>query len=198
MDDSFTLGVSFDGDGDRVVIVNKNKEIITGDELLGLFTKEYNYRKIVTTKMMNLGMEEYLKSLGKEIIYSSVGDNNVLNKMKELDICLGGESSSHIIFLNSLFRNDGVFTLIKYLNLKNRNILYNKYFYKTINVKTKLDNEKIQKLESRINNVLVNNGRVFIRESGTENLLRINIQLKKEEDYQNVINILKEEINLDD
>ena len=50
MDDSFTYGVSFDGDGDRVVIVNKNKEIINGDDLLYLFSKEYNYSKIVTTK----------------------------------------------------------------------------------------------------------------------------------------------------
>lgn len=200
MDDSFTYGVSFDGDGDRVVIINKNKKIINGDMLLGLFSIEYSYKKIVTTKMMNLGMVNYLSSLNKEVVYSSVGDKNVYTKMKENDICLGGESSGHIIFLNSLIKNDGVFTLIKFLNLRIKEIIYTPYFYKTINVEIKEDinKETINNLENKVNQLIKEKGRVFIRKSGTENLLRINIQLLNESSYDEILSIIKEEIKIDD
>lgn len=200
MDESFTYGVSFDGDGDRVVIVNKNKEIIDGDKLLGLFSREYFYKKIVTTRMMNLGMIDYLSSLNKEVVYAQVGDKNVLSKMKENDICLGGESSGHIIFLNSLVKNDGVFTLIKFLNLKSKEIEYKPYFYKTINIKLNDDisTQKITNLENEVNELIKDKGRVFIRKSGTENLLRINIQLINQNEFNYVLSLIKKEINIDD
>ena len=195
MDESFTYGVSFDGDADRVVIVNKNKEIITGEDLLLLFSKEYNYSSIVTTKMSNIGLIEELNRNNKKVFISNVGDKNVYRMMKDENVLLGGESSGHIIFLNSLYKNDGLFTFIKYLNLENKEINYNKYFTKTRNflVENKdLNSNDLLKIENRINDILNEKGRVYIRLSGTENYLRVNIQLKNKNEELKVDNLLEE------
>ena len=195
MDDSFTYGVSFDGDGDRVVIVNKNKEIINGDDLLYLFSKEYNYSKIVTTKMTNKGLIEELKKNNKSVYLSNVGDKNVFSLMKKENILLGGESSGHIIFLNSLYKNDGLFTFIKFLNLDNKEINYKKYFSKTMNFSVEnkeLNNDKIKEYENLINERLRNEGEVYIRKSGTEDVLRINVQLKNKDRELEIDNLIKE------
>ena len=195
MDESFTYGVSFDGDADRVVIVNKNKEIITGEDLLFLFSKEYNYSSIVTTKMSNIGLIEELNRNNKKVFISNVGDKNVYRMMKDEKVLLGGESSGHIIFLNSLYKNDGLFTFIKYLNLENKEINYNKYFTKTRNflVENKdLNSNVLLKIENRINDILNEKGRVYIRLSGTENYLRVNIQLKNKNEELKVDNLLEE------
>lgn len=194
MDESFDLGISFDGDGDRLVIVNKDKEIITGEDLLYLFAREYNYSKIVTTKMSSFGLEETLKKENKEVIYSDVGDKKVFKKMKEENIYLGGEPSGHIIFFNSLVTNDAMFTLIKYFNMKNKDFSYPRYLNKTINLSLdkKYNLEKIKEIEKIINIKLNNEGRVYIRKSGTENLLRINIQLKDSSIFDEVFNNIKE------
>ena len=195
MDDSFTYGVSFDGDGDRVVIVNKNKEIINGDDLLYLFSKEYNYSKIVTTKMTNKGLIEELNKNNKSVYLSNVGDKNVFSLMKKENILLGGESSGHIIFLNSLYKNDGLFTFIKFLNLDNKEINYKKYFSKTMNFSVEnkeLNNDKIKEYENLINERLRNEGEVYIRKSGTEDVLRINVQLKNKDRELEIDNLIKE------
>ena len=195
MDDSFTYGVSFDGDGDRVVIVNKNKEIINGDDLLYLFSKEYNYSKIVTTKMTNKGLIEELNKNNKSVFLSNVGDKNVFSLMKKENILLGGESSGHIIFLNSLYKNDGLFTFIKFLNLDNKEINYKKYFSKTMNFSVEnkeLNNDKIKEYENLINERLRNEGEVYIRKSGTEDVLRINVQLKNKDRELEIDNLIKE------
>ena len=195
MDESFTYGVSFDGDADRVVIVNQNKEIITGEDLLLLFSKEYNYSSIVTTKMSNICLIEELNINNKKVFISNVGDKNVYRMMKDENVLLGGESSGHIIFLNSLYKNDGLFTFIKYLNLENKEINYNKYFTKTRNflVENKdLNSNVLLKIENRINDILNEKGRVYIRLSGTENYLRVNIQLKNKNEELKVDNLLEE------
>lgn len=184
----YTLGVSFDGDGDRVIIYRNNK-IYSGDDLLYLFVNEDNYIDVVTTKMSNLGLIETLEKENKKVYYSDVGDNNVYSLMKEKNVLLGGESSGHIMFLHSKLINDGLFTLIKFMNLKNKDVEFSKYYSKTININ--LDNKdysalEISNLEKEINSSLSNRDRVFIRKSGTENLLRINIQTKEENDLLEV------------
>jgi len=195
MDESFTYGVSFDGDADRVVIVNQNKEIITGEDLLFLFSKEYNYSSIVTTKMSNIGLIEELNRNNKKVFISNVGDKNVYRMMKDENVLIGGESSGHIIFLNSLYKNDGLFTFIKYLNLENKEVNYNKYFSKTRNflVENKdLNNSNLLMIENQIKNELKEKGKVYIRKSGTEDYLRVNIQLKNKEKELEVDNLLEE------
>ena len=106
IDEGYDYIVSFDGDADRVVIINKNKELITGHDLIYLFTKEYKYKEVVLTKMSNLGLIEELKKEQVKVTYSMVGDNNVYLKMKETNVFLGGEPSGHLLFKDELVLND--------------------------------------------------------------------------------------------
>ena len=198
IDEGYDYIVSFDGDADRVVIINKNKEIITGDVLIYLFVKEYKYKDVVLTKMSNLGLIEELKKNQVNVTYSMVGDNNVYLKMKEINSSLGGEPSGHILFKDELVLNDGLLTFIKFLNLENKDISYFKYFNKTINLLSiNVNEELISKIEEDINNKL-EKGRVFIRKSGTEDLLRINVQVECKEKYLEVLSLLKEYFDIDD
>lgn len=197
MDGTFSLGISFDGDGDRLVIVDQDKKIITGDDLLFLFSKELNYSKIVTTKMCNLGLIEELNRNNKEVIYSQIGDKKIYKKMKEENIYIGGEPSGHLSFLNSLLINDAMFTFIKYLNLHNKNVDYFHYVNKTINLPYNqlINMDEISLIENKINEEIKETGKVFIRKSGTEELLRINIQTKDENQYievkERVLDLIK-------
>ena len=197
MDETFSLGISFDGDGDRLVIVDQDKKIITGDDLLFLFSKELNYSKIVTTKMCNLGLIEELNRNNKEVIYSQIGDKKIYKKMKEENIYIGGEPSGHLSFLNSLLINDAMFTFIKYLNLHNKNVDYFHYVNKTINLPYNqlINMDEISLIENKINEEIKETGKVFIRKSGTEELLRINIQTKDENQYievkERVLDLIK-------
>ena len=145
--------------------------------------------------MSNIGLIEELNRNNKKVFISNVGDKNVYRMMKDENVLLGGESSGHIIFLNSLYKNDGLFTFIKYLNLENKEINYNKYFTKTRNflVENKdLNSNVLLKIENRINDILNEKGRVYIRLSGTENYLRVNIQLKNKNEELKVDNLLEE------
>ena len=198
IDEGYDYIVSFDGDADRVVIINKNKELITGDVLIYLFTKEYKYKEVVLTKMSNLGLIEELKKEQVKVTYSMVGDNNVYLKMKETNAFLGGEPSGHLLFKDELVLNDGLLTFIKFLNIENKDVTYYKYLNKTINLRMlDVNEESISKIEENINS-RVEKGRVFIRKSGTEDVLRINVQTINNEKYLEVIYLLKEYFDIDD
>lgn len=198
IDEGYDYIVSFDGDADRVVIINKNKELITGDDLIYLFTKEYKYKEVVLTKMSNLGLIEELKKEQVKVTYSMVGDNNVYLKMKETNAFLGGEPSGHLLFKDELVLNDGLLTFIKFLNIENKDVTYYKYLNKTINLRMlDVNEESISKIEENINS-RVEKGRVFIRKSGTEDVLRINVQTINNEKYLEVIYLLKEYFDIDD
>ena len=198
IDEGYDYIVSFDGDADRVVIINKNKELITGDDLIYLFTKEYKYKEVVLTKMSNLGLIEELKKEQVKVTYSMVGDNNVYLKMKETNAFLGGEPSGHLLFKDELVLNDGLLTFIKFLNIENKDVTYYKYLNKTINLRMlDVNEESISKIEENINSK-VEKGRVFIRKSGTEDVLRINVQTINNEKYLEVIYLLKEYFDIDD
>ena len=198
IDEGYDYIVSFDGDADRVVIINKNKELITGDDLIYLFVKEYKYKEVVLTKMSNLGLIEELKKEQVKVTYSMVGDNNVYLKMKETNAFLGGEPSGHLLFKDELVLNDGLLTFIKFLNIENKDVTYYKYLNKTINLRMlDVNEESISKIEENINSK-VEKGRVFIRKSGTEDVLRINVQTINNEKYLEVIYLLKEYFDIDD
>ena len=145
--------------------------------------------------MTNKGLIEELNKNNKSVYLSNVGDKNVFSLMKKENILLGGESSGHIIFLNSLYKNDGLFTFIKFLNLDNKEINYKKYFSKTMNFSVEnkeLNNDKIKEYENLINERLRNEGEVYIRKSGTEDVLRINVQLKNKDRELEIDNLIKE------
>ena len=121
-------GISLDGDGDRVIMSDEKGRILNGDHILGicaLYLKDQNRltkNKVVGTEVSNKGLEETLNSNGIELIRTKVGDKNVVHKMREEQVLLGGESSGHIIFLNDTTTGDGCIAALNVMAcLKNQN-----------------------------------------------------------------------------
>ena len=189
------LGIAFDGDGDRTILVNENGEEIDGDYIIG-FCADYMNRKnilknkgVVLTPMSNLGLEKFLKKREIKIIKSPIGDRYVLEKMLENNFILGGETSGHIIFLEHNTTGDGIITALQVLKIlieENKpaseiNKLFNKYPQILINVKVKekipFENisgftDKLEEFEKHLGD----RGRIFVRYSGTENKMRIMVE----------------------
>ena len=201
------FGLALDGDGDRLVFVSRDLTEIDGDQILYLLAKEkfqhniyLGTRGVVGTHMTNQGLEDALKELDIELIRSDVGDRHVLQKLEELGWELGGEQSGHVICLDSTLTGDGIIAAIKFLdainysnkvykeNIKN----FKKYPQVLKNIKTN-DPEKIiknkkfnalkKRLEADINN---NKGRINVRKSGTEKLLRIMVESNDSAKTKNV------------
>ncbi len=201
------FGLALDGDGDRLIFVSKDLTEIDGDQILYLLAKEkfqhniyLGTRGVVGTHMTNQGLEDALKELDIELIRSDVGDRYVLQKLEELGWELGGEQSGHVICLDSTLTGDGIIAAIKFLDAINysnkvykKNIKnFKKYPQVLKNIKTN-DPEKIiknkkfnalkKRLEADINN---NKGRINVRKSGTEKLLRIMVESNDSAKTKNV------------
>ena len=189
------LGIAFDGDGDRLIMVDHNGEKVDGDELVFIIAKAWKKNgnlksnTIVGTKMSNLGMREAISDLNINFIEADVGDRFVMEQLLLNKAVLGGESSGHIICLNKSTSGDGIIAALQVLEImfKSDKSLYDlkkemkKYPQVLINVKTngKLDlekNENLNQVLSIIEGELADTGRVLIRESGTEPLVRVMVE----------------------
>jgi len=195
LDHEADLGIAFDGDGDRLIMVDHTGEKVDGDELVFIIAKAWKKNgtlkssTVVGTKMSNLGMREALSGLSIKFIESDVGDRYVMEQMLLNKAILGGESSGHIICLNKSTSGDGIIAALQVLEVmyKSNKSLYDlkkemtKYPQVLINVKTngKLDLENHKNLNqalSIIKGELADKGRVLIRESGTEPLVRVMVE----------------------
>jgi len=189
------LGIAFDGDGDRLIMVDHTGEKVDGDELVFIIAKAWKKNgtlkssTVVGTKMSNLGMREALSGLSIKFIESDVGDRYVMEQMLLKKAILGGEGSGHIICLNKSTSGDGIIAALQVLEVmfKSKKSLYDlkkemtKYPQVLINVETngKLDLENhgnLNKVLSIIKGELADKGRVLIRESGTEPLVRVMVE----------------------
>ena len=189
------LGIAFDGDGDRLIMVDHTGEKVDGDELVFIIAKAWKKNgtlkssTVVGTKMSNLGMREALSGLSIKFIESDVGDRYVMEQMLLSKAILGGEGSGHIICLNKSTSGDGIIAALQVLEVmfKSKKSLYDlkkemtKYPQVLINVETngKLDLENHENLNqalSIIKGELADKGRVLIRESGTEPLVRVMVE----------------------
>ena len=189
------LGIAFDGDGDRLIMVDHTGEKVDGDELVFIIAKAWKKNgtlkssTVVGTKMSNLGMREALSGLNINFIESDVGDRFVMEQLLLNKAILGGESSGHIICLNKSTSGDGIIAALQVLEVmfKSNKSLYDlkkemtKYPQVLINVETngKLDLENHENLNqalSIIKGELADKGRVLIRESGTEPLVRVMVE----------------------
>ncbi len=181
------IGFAFDGDGDRVLVINKNGEILCGDNILALLSthpKFSSIKTIIGTIMTNLGLDLYLKKNGKNLIRTKVGDKYVSAKLQENNLLLGGESCGHIIMKDYLNSGDGIFVALRILETI---ILTNNWEIKTfkkvpqilINVpvinKKDLSMQPYSSIIKKQKDIL-KQGRIVIRYSGTENLLRIMVE----------------------
>ncbi len=189
------LGIAFDGDGDRLVMVDHCGEEVDGDETLFIIAKAWNAKRklksktVVGTKMTNLGARQAFAKLNIKFIEADVGDRYVMEEIKSNKATLGGEGSGHIICLNKSTSGDGIISALQVLEAicKTGKTLHElksemkKYPQTLINVKTngKLDLENHSDLDKAIkavNSGLGKNGRVLIRPSGTEPLVRVMVE----------------------
>jgi len=190
------IGFAFDGDGDRLVVVDENGKVVDGDHLIGgiaLYLKEIGELEggVVVTIMSNLGLEEFLKREKIPIYRSPVGDRNVYKLMKEIGSNFGGEQSGHIIFRKYAQTGDGILTsllLLRLLQEKQKRASYLHSLFplypqhqKAIRVKEKIPIGEIEGAEQIIRKVENRGYRVVIRYSGTEQKLRILVEGKDSE-----------------
>lgn len=209
------LGIAYDGDADRCLLIDEDGNTIDGDTILAinsLYLKE-NYKlknnTLVATVMSNLGLRNFCKKHDINFVSTKVGDRYVLENMIENDYILGGEQSGHIIFKNDANTGDGELTSIKTLEiLENKNISLSElskiitiYPQVLINVEVTKEIKENYKNDTNLNNLITSieeelkdNGRVLIRPSGTENKIRIMLEGTNIEDITKKANIIKEAI----
>ena len=192
-----SLGIAYDGDGDRCLAIDENGEEIDGDKLLAIISsnlrkhQKLNKDTIVATVMSNLGLNKYARDNGLELLQTKVGDRYVLEEMLKNGFNLGGEQSGHVILLDYNPTGDGILTslmLIKTILEENKKAselgsLVKKYPQTLVNAKVnsekKYDYEKDEEIKNAIDKLekeFAGNGRVLIRPSGTEPLVRVMIE----------------------
>ena len=199
------IGFGFDGDGDRLILISRSGKITNGDDILTLLSEHNKFKKlktIVSTIMSNLGFEEYLKNQNKFLIRTAVGDKHVASKLIEQKLLLGGENSGHIIMKDYMNSGDGIFAALRTLEtIIQTNNWDIKTFIKVpqicinISVSTKKDLSCLpfSKIIKKQKDIL-KNGRIIIRYSGTENLLRIMTEDKNKVLANNVAKTLSFEL----
>jgi len=211
------LGLAYDGDADRVMTIDEKGNIVDGDQImaicaLNLLQKDQLPNKtVVTTLMSNLGFDQVIEQAGGKVIRTNIGDRYVLEMMKKVNAVLGGEQSGHIIYLQYSTTGDGLLTslqLLKVLKEEETSFSYlasimKKYpqiilnfkvknknmFYKCINIKQAIE---------RAENELANKGRIFVRPSGTEPLIRILLEGENRETIEAISQDLREVIEKED
>ncbi|HIF20180.1 MAG TPA: phosphoglucosamine mutase [Gammaproteobacteria bacterium] len=199
------LGIALDGDADRILIIDEQGEILDGDQILFILTianidnPSFN-SKVVGTVMTNSGLDKSLNKKNIELLRSDVGDKNVYKMMQSTGSIIGGETSGHIINLEYLPTGDGLLTaLIIIKESLNKKLVISELIRELTLVKQQNINLDIQNIETK--NIeafqakaskLIDDGRVIIRKSGTEPLIRILIESENEDIIKQVNDLIKE------
>ncbi len=197
------LGISFDGDGDRVVFVDENGEIVNGDQIMAICAsrmfKEKRLKKstLVTTVMSNMGLEVSMREKGIRLIRTQVGDRYVVEEMVKRGCNFGGEQSGHLIFLDHNPTGDGILSALQLLaimqkeekSLSDLSDIMDHYPQKLVNVRIKerrrleefpAVTQQIRKVERKLGE----KGRLLVRFSGTEPLVRVMVEGEDEKEIQ--------------
>ena len=210
---NYDIAFAFDGDADRCLALNNNGEIINGDAIMflnALNLKKHNKLKdntIVLTVMSNIGLKKALKENNIAIREVGVGDKYVQAEMKHFGYALGGEQSGHIIFLNDMNTGSGLLTMIKVLDIiteEDKNvsellkplIIYPQCLKNVtvINKEAILSHTGFKDLENKLNSSLNGNGRILVRPSGTEPLIRVMVEAESLKLCEDICNQLVEYI----
>ena len=202
VDNKLSLGIAYDGDGDRCLAIDEKGNEIDGDKLLAIISSslrkkgELKKDTIVATVMSNLGLNKYAENNGLQLIQTKVGDRYVLEEMLKKGYNLGGEQSGHVILLDYNPTGDGILTslmLIQTILEENKKAselasmikLYPQVLINAkVNAEKKYDYEKDEDIKKAIEDVekeFAGNGRVLIRPSGTEPLVRVMIEGEDQE-----------------
>ena len=215
VDNGLDVGFAFDGDADRCLCVDEKGNVITGDHIIyiyGLFMKERGKllnNKVVTTVMSNFGLYKALDKVGIEYEKTKVGDKYVYENMVETGNRIGGEQSGHIIFSKYETTGDGILTALKMMEVMLAKekpmselaapVVFYPQVLKNIRVKSKPEAQNdpdVQAAVAKVAAELGENGRILVRESGTEPVIRVMVEADTDEicekyvDY--VIDVIKE------
>ena len=188
------LGIALDGDGDRLIMVDHTGRIVDGDEVLFIIAAARQSRgdlhgPVIGTLMTNLGLEHALAGLGVDLKRAAVGDRYVMEMMLLHDSCLGGESSGHIICRDRIPTGDGIVAALQVMEAmktreKNLSDLcrgMDKYPQTLVNVRTRdrvnlSQMRSVQQLKEEMERELGGEGRILLRSSGTEPLVRVMVE----------------------
>lgn len=208
------IGFAHDGDADRVIFVDEKGDIVDGDKVMAMCALEMkkkgilNQDTLITTVMSNMGLEIAMKEAGIKVVRTPVGDRYVLEEMIRSNCNLGGEQSGHVIFLDYNTTGDGLITALQVLTLvkkTGKTLSELASCMKTlpqklvnIRVKEKRTLDSIPEIKEVINESekrLDGRGRVIIRYSGTEPVLRIMVEGEKEDEIDSIVGEISEAVN---
>ncbi|MBU8791770.1 phosphoglucosamine mutase [Oceanobacillus caeni] len=200
------IGLAFDGDGDRLIAVDEKGNIVDGDQIMYICSKFLNERgllrhnTVVSTVMSNIGFYKALDENGIKSSKTAVGDRYVMEEMRKGGYNLGGEQSGHIIFLNYITTGDGMLSALQLVNVMKETgkalselaaemtiypqVLKN---VKVTNKEEALNNSQILKEVEAVEHELGENGRVLVRPSGTEPLIRVMVEASTEEECEKYV-----------
>jgi phosphoglucosamine mutase len=217
VDQGCRMGVAFDGDGDRAIFVDHRGQVIDGDAVLLMCGRQLQAEgrlrgnAIVATVMSNIGLELALKPLGIELVRTSVGDKYVMEEMLNRGLSLGGEQSGHIIFSDYLFTGDGLCTALNVLRtiaLTGRTLAslaadLTTYPQVLLNVRVreKVELKSVPEVAAAIARVearVAGQGRLLVRYSGTEPLLRVMLEGEHQDEIrawaQEIVDVVKKSL----
>lgn len=219
-DNHLSLGIAYDGDGDRCLAIDENGNEVDGDMLLAIFAsylrenEKLKNNTLVATIMSNLGLKKFASNNDIEFKETKVGDRYVLEEMLKNDYNLGGEQSGHIIMLDYNPTGDGILTSLLLIQiLLEKNIALSKLCdiikkYPQVLINVKVENNKkqnyetdkeIQEAKTKLEQEFQGNGRVIIRASGTEPLIRVMIEGENQKYIEGkaneLVNLIKLRLN---
>ncbi|WP_174735108.1 phosphoglucosamine mutase [Mesobacillus harenae] len=213
------VGLAFDGDGDRLIAIDENGTIVDGDQIMYICAKymkdqgQLKHGTVVSTVMSNLGFYKALEEHGIKSMPTAVGDRYVVEEMKNNGYNLGGEQSGHIIFLDYNTTGDGLLTGLQLVNIMKATKRplselageMKKFPQVLVNIRVTdkhhvTDNEKVKAVISKVEEEMNGNGRILVRPSGTEPLVRVMAEAQTEsqclEFVERIAAVVREEMGL--
>ena len=204
------LGISLDGDADRIIMCDEKGNIIDGDQIIAALATRWKNKKmlkggVVGTLMSNYGLEKFFKSEKIKFIRANVGDRYVKEKMKKNNFNLGGEQSGHIILGKFATTGDGLLVALEVLFAirkgEKASDFFNKFqktpqILKNIAVKDKeiIKNIEVKKSIKIAEKLIKGQGRILVRKSGTESKIRVMVESNNKQLLNNCINIISKRI----
>ncbi|GEK60306.1 phosphoglucosamine mutase [Marinococcus halophilus] len=214
------LGLAFDGDADRLIAVDENGNIVDGDQIMYICGKHLkqelmlNKNTVVTTIMSNIGLHKALKEIDVETVQTKVGDRHVMEEMRANGYSLGGEQSGHLIFLDLTTTGDGMLSALQLVDMIKKSgkklselaAEMPTFPQKLVNVRVTdkhqvENNPKVKEVIDRIEAETGDRGRILVRPSGTEPLVRVMAEAETEEMCNNYVteiaDVVQAELGLD-
>lgn len=199
------IGLALDGDGDRLIVCDEKGSIVDGDHIMAICAKnllgsrKLKKKTLVTTVMSNMGLAEAMKIMGGKMIRTQVGDRYVVEAMRQKGYNFGGEQSGHLVFLDHNTTGDGILAALQLLSVmikKNKPLselatIMTTYpqVLENVRMSARIDPEQIPGFPAVLNKVekkLANRGRILVRPSGTEPVIRIMIEGEDEKEISSL------------